>query len=166
MSRPCRSLRVDTRDVRSAVVVLAAILCGSFASAQAVAQPRDRVDGTLPGLQAPRHGERTVGTRALREAGEARFRDELVRQAELEALFNPHRAAWGGASMPIHPAVLPPYGAALGVPPPVVVAPYQDAKVPLPCAPGGCGPLKPSPRPPGVGSHDGQGAWGLRHRGP
>ncbi len=167
MTRSLRSPRVATRSARFATVALAVLVGGPLASPRAEAQPRDRVDGTLPALQAPQRGERVVGTRALRDAGEARFRDELVRQAELDALFNPHRAAWGGASMPIYPAVVPPYGAGGGVvPPPVVFPHHPDAKVPLPCPPGACPPPKPSPRPPSaIGLHEGQGGWGPTHRG-
>ncbi len=147
-------------------MAFAAIVGGPLAPPQAAAQPRDRVDGTLPALQATQRGERVVGTRALRDAGEAGFRDELVRQAELDALFNPHRAAWGGASMPIYPAVVPPYGMAAGVAPPVAFPAYPDSKVPLPCPPGACPPPRPSPRPPSaIGPHDGPHGWDPRHRG-
>jgi hypothetical protein len=167
MTHPCRSARIDGRAARFALVMLAVLVGGPLGAPQAAAQPRDRVTGTLPALQAPERGERVLGTRALREAGEARFRDELVRQAELDALFNPHRAAWGGASMPIYPAVVPPFGTGPARPSPLVVAPYPDAKVPLPCAPGACPPPKPSPRPPpALGPYPVEGGWGSRHRGP
>jgi hypothetical protein len=158
---PCRA----SRPARFAVLAFAVIVGGPLAAPQAASQPRDRVDGTLPAQQAPQRGERVVGTRALREAGEARFRDELARQAELDALFNPHRAAWGGASMPIYPAVLPSFGAPAGLPPPGVFPPYPGSKVPLPCPPGACPPPKPSPRPPStIGPHDGQYGWDPRSR--
>jgi hypothetical protein len=159
---PCRA----SRPARFAVLAFAVIVGGPLAAPQAASQPRDRVDGTLPAQQAPQRGERVVGTRALREAGEARFRDELARQAELDALFNPHRAAWSGASMPIYPAVVPPYGMATGAVPPVGFPGYTDPKVPLPCPPGACPPPKPSPRgPSAIGLHDGPHGWDLRHRG-
>ncbi len=165
MTRSSRSPRVALRPARYALAAFVAIVGGPLASPQAAGQARDRVDGTLPALQAPQRGERVVGTRALRDAGEARFRDELVRQAELDALFNPHRAAWGGASMPIYPAVLPSFGAPAGLPPPGVFPPYPGSKVPLPCPPGACPPPKPSPRPPStIGPHDGQYGWDPRSR--
>lgn len=172
MTRPIRATRpprLAPRSARSALVALVAfvaIVGGPLASPRAAAQPRERVDGTLPALQAPQRDERVVGTRALRDAGEARFRDELVRQAELDALFNPHRAAWGGASMPIYPAVVPPYGTPAGLPPPGVFPGYPGSKVPLPCPPGACPPPKPSPRPPSaIGPHDGPYGWDARSRG-
>lgn len=134
--------------------VASAAVAAVLAAAPLAAQPRERVDSTLP--QPAARGERMIGTAAQREAGEARLRESLLRQAEIDALFNPHRAAWGGVAIPIYPAVVPPYGAATpygpamphgGVPPygppPVVLPP--GAKVPLPCPPGACPPPKPSP---------------------
>lgn len=105
------------------------------------------VAAVLAGLR----GERVIGTAAQREAGEARLRESLQRQAEIDALFNPHRAAWGGVAMPIYPTVVLPYGPAMphyGPPhygPPHVVLPPGAGKVPLPCPPGACPPPKPSP---------------------
>lgn len=141
------------RRLPRACVALAA-LAAVLAAAPLAAQPRERVDSTLP--QPAARGERVIGTAGQREAGEARFRESLQRQAEIDALFNPHRAAWGGVAMPIYPTVVPPYGAATPYgpaiphggaphygPPPVVLPP--GAKVPLPCPPGACPPPKPSP---------------------
>lgn len=138
-----------------ALAAAAAVL----AAAPLAAQPRERIDSTLP--QPAARGERVIGTAAQRESGEARFRESLQRQAEIDALFNPHRAAWGGMAMPIYPTIVPPYGAATPYgpamphggaphygpphygPPPVALPP--GAKVPLPCPPGACPPPKPSP---------------------
>jgi hypothetical protein len=128
-------------------VALAAVVA-VLAAAPLAAQPRERVDSTLP--QPAVRGEGVTGTAAQREAGEARFRESLQRQAEIDALFNPHRAAWGGVAMPIYPTVVPPYGPTK---PPGGARPYgppqgvlpPGAKVPLPCPPGACPPPKPSP---------------------
>jgi hypothetical protein len=120
-SRPSRPLRSAPRV---ALVALLAIAGGAFGAKHGVAQPRERVDSTLPPLQSPQRGERVLGTGAQRAAAESALRDELARQAELDAQFNPHRAAWSGGSMPIYPTVLP-------------------------CPAHACPPRKPSPRPDG-----------------
>jgi hypothetical protein len=149
------------RRTARAFAALAAV-AAALATSPIAAQPRERVDSTLP--QPAARGERVIGTAAQREAGEARFRESLQRQAEIDALFNPHRAAWGGVAMPIYPTVVPPFGVATphGPMPPVVL-PAPGAKVPLPCPPGACPPPKPSPAsayrfdpqpiPPGVPVH-------------
>ena len=171
MSRSSRPsphvIRTVPGGARARAAALAALAFAALAAAAALAsprasaQPRDRVDGTLPALQAPQRGERVTGTRAVREAGEARLREELLRQAELDALFNPHRAAWSGAFTPIYPTVIPPFGPGAGVPAPFGVQPFPGAKVPLPCPPGACPPPKPSPRPYGAaGPHEVPGGWG------
>jgi hypothetical protein len=97
--------------------------------AAAGAQPRERVDSTLPALETHRPGERVTTTRPLREASEARLREQLIRQAELDHLANPHFAR-PGAYGPVFPSVyLQPYG-----------------PLPPPCSGPGCGPPRP-PRP-------------------
>lgn len=136
------------RRLAPACVAFSAV-AAVLAAAPLAAQPRERVDSTLP--QPATRGERVIGTAAQREAGEARLRESLQRQAEIDALFNPHRAAWGGVAMPIYPTVVLPYGPAMphyGPPhygPPHVVLPPGAGKVPLPCPPGACPPPKPSP---------------------
>ena len=92
------------------------------------AQPRERVDSTLPSLETRQPGERVTTTRPLREASEARLREQLQRQAELDQLANPH-FAHRGAYTPVFPSVYPPpFG---------VVRP--------PCVGPGCVPPRPFP---------------------
>jgi hypothetical protein len=90
----------------------------------AAAQPRERVDSSLPSLEAPPRGDRVIGTRAQRLRSEAQLREELIRQNELDRLFNPHRGVTD-ALVPVFPSVFPPL---------------------WPCAGRGCAP--PAPHPP------------------
>jgi len=88
--------------------------------AAGVAQPRERVDSSQPSLDPVPRGDRVLGTRGQRLRSEAQLREELIRQNELERLFNPHRGAGDGLG-PVVPWVRLPPGpcAGRGCPPPV-----------------------------------------------
>ena len=104
MSVLARTIRAP-RSGRSALAAACLLAC-----TVAGAQPSDRIDSTLPAASTPRPGDRVIDTRAQRSAGERRFRVELVRQAELDALFNPHRAADAGLLVPVPPYLAVPPG--------------------------------------------------------
>ena len=118
--------------------VLLATAAAGLPAAAAVAG--DRVDATTPSLEAGPRGSRTVGTRALRDAGEARLHEDLVRHAALEAAFSPHLAP-GGTAVQVLPVL--PIGRAVPAPPsrpairPLPVRPWPGCGTP------GCVPAKP-----------------------
>jgi len=89
--------------------VLLLLLCllpvPAEAQAQVQVQHAGRTDSTLPSLNAARPGERVVSTRPQRDAGEAVLRQELLRQAELDRLFN-LRPMDGGMAPPVYPTIV------------------------------------------------------------
>jgi hypothetical protein len=113
--------------VKFASVVL---LCTLAAAAHA--QPRDRVDSTLPERASRERGERVLDTRPLRDASEARLRDELLRQAEIDALIDARQARAAGL-VPVYPAVFPSAFAPVHppVPPPVYPPMYPPIHQPM-----------------------------------
>jgi hypothetical protein len=131
---------------------------GSVAPPGASTVPRDRVDSTLPALESPGRGERVLSTRPQRAASEARLRDELIRQAEIDRLVNPYRDPWS-AGMPVVPSVFPQVGVGgvwpcpgcggwAGPPGPLPPGPHPPQAWPAPGLPDGKPiPPKPVPRP-------------------
>lgn len=73
------------------------------------AQHAARTDSTLPALNAPLPGERVTSTRPQRDAAEAVLRQELLRQAELDRLFN-LRPGDGATAPPVYPSIYLPHG--------------------------------------------------------
>ena len=82
--------------------LLLALLC--LLPVPGAAQPVGRSDSTLPALNGPRPGERVTSTRPQRDASEAALRQELLRQAELDRLFN-LRPGDGGMDPPVFPSI-------------------------------------------------------------
>lgn len=90
-------------------LVLPCLLC--LLPVQSEAQHAGRSDSTLPALNGARPGDRVTSTRPQRDASEAAFRQELLRQAELDRLFNPGLGN-GGYGPPVFPSIILPPGAA------------------------------------------------------
>jgi hypothetical protein len=123
-------------------IVSVVLLC--MLAAAAHAQPRERVDATLPERASRERGDRVLDTRPLRDASEARLREELLRQAEIDALVDARQTRAAGL-MPIYPSVYP--FALPRVQPPIYLPGTSSSRPPDGSGPGPCAGAR-CPRPP------------------